>query len=703
MLTIRIFQVFTVSIVLILLGFLQIFEFLQKSLSQINSLHSDISYADSTEELFNSTEHAQSFPKFSNQTCYASSPVFESKNNWIADSQAFIGINPRPESFSSIGVVLAAIDSLNTQYEVPSWGLIVISLSNFLIMLLLIMALQRCSAAVATFRASEQRYKDLAEAGADIFWEIDVEFRLTHLSDTSSDQLSRPLQKFLGKPYQEILLRFPNIKFDGANFESLVTARQQIKDFVFQLKESNGQIRSFKLNGRPIFDQHQNFTGYRGIQHEVTDEYNLVQNLSYQTAHDSLTGLINRNEFNTRLQNTVIRARQFGNNSVLCYLDLDQFKIVNDTAGHLVGDQLLSDIADLLKQSIRSDDHLGRLGGDEFGLIIENCSLDKGKQVCQRLIDKVHEYRFNWQGRQFDVGVSIGMVPITPENAVTTELLSRADLACYKAKDLGRGRICISTCNDFELETRQTQMSRIANISQAIEENRLFLMQQPIQAISQPGNYAHIEILLRMKDEEGHMISPGQFIPIAERYGMIELVDRWVVERVVSQYNRLFPQSKPIVSINLSGASLSDDRFLEFVLRLIRKSNLTPECLCFEITETAAISHLEQVQTFIKELKAIGVKFALDDFGSGLSSFGYLRNLPVDYLKIDGGLVRHINDEEYDRSIVEMINQVAHMMQMHTIAEFVEDDAILNHLKILGVDYAQGYWIGKPIPVIADV
>ena len=621
----------------------------------------------------------------------------------MSSGQMIKEINLGLENLLSTGASIYTINSFLEQHKILAWVMIGGFSTKSLIIVFLIEALRRRTIASTVFQAGQQRYKDLAEVGADIFWEIDAELRLSHLSDQSSEQLSRPLQKLLGRPYREILLRFSKIDFDSMHFESLIMDRKPIKDFVFQVKEANDNIRSFKLNGRPIFDKYQNFKGYRGIQQEVTEEYNLVQNLSYQTAHDALTGLINRNEFDTRLQHTVILARQAGIASVLCYLDLDQFKIVNDTAGHLVGDQLLSDIAYLLKQSIRSDDHLGRLGGDEFGLIIENCSLEQGKQVCQRLIDKVQSYRFTWQGRQFDVGVSIGIVPITPENAVTTELLSRADLACYEAKDLGRGRICISSYNDFDIETRQTQMSRIANISQAIEENRLFLMQQPIQAINRPDEYTHVEILLRMRDEQGQMISPGQFIPIAERYGMIDLVDRWVVERVISHYHRLFPQSKPIVSINLSGASLSDDRFLEFVLRIIRESNLAPERLCFEITETAAISHLEQVQTFIKELKAIGVKFALDDFGSGLSSFGYLRNLPVDYLKIDGSLVRHINDEEYDRSIVEMINQVAQMMQMRTIAEFVENSDILNQLKTIGVDYAQGYGIGKPFPVEADM
>ena len=552
-------------------------------------------------------------------------------------------------------------------------------------------------------RGNAQRYKDFAEIGADTFWEIDAELRLSYLSGQLCAQLPSSYRHLLGQPYQVILSQFSRLKFDGESFEALIINRQPIKDFVFCLKETNSGVRSFKLNGHPLFDQDQNFLGYRGVQREITEEHNLAQNLAYQATHDPLTGLINRNKFDTCLQSVVMNTRQYGTTSILCYLDLDQFKIVNDTAGHLAGDQLLSELAHLLNQSVRSCDHLGRLGGDEFGLIIENCSVEEGKRICQRLIDRVHNYRFNWQGRQFNVGVSIGMVPISSKQAVTTELLSRADLACYKAKDLGRGRTYIATCDDLELETRQTQMSRVANISQAIEEDRLFLVQQPIQSITQHNKYPHVEILLRMTDEQGKVISPGQFIPIAERYGMIGLIDRWVVEKVITQYEQLFPQSPTMVSINLSGSSLSDNRFLDFVLRLIHESTVPPEHLCFEITETAAISYLEQAQIFIKKLKAIGVKFALDDFGSGVASFGYLKSLPVDYLKIDGSLVRNILEERCDHTIVDLINQVAHMMGMLTVAEFVEDEDTLKQLEIMGVDYAQGYGIGRPTPICPQV
>lgn len=626
-------------------------------------------------------------------------PILKSDNHWMFDHRELKRFGIQPDNLPLNSELVHADLSFYEHYKTLVWGTSFGFLSTLLVIGLLIEVLRRRAAAAIILQENEQRYKDLAEAGADIFWEIDAELNLSHLSGKLPSRLSLSPQELLGKPYREIFIRLSEVDFESNYFESLIAARQPIKDFVFRLRESDNAVRIFKLNGRPIFDKQQQFLGYRGVQREITKEYNLAETLAYQATYDSLTGLINRNEFDTCLRAAVARAQQYGTASVLCYLDLDQFKIVNDTAGHLVGDQLLSELAHLLKQSVRPDDHLGRLGGDEFGLIIENCSVEHGQRICQTLIDKVLNYRFKWQDRQFNVGVSIGMVPINRAQTTATELLSRADLACYKAKDLGRGRSYVADGNDLELAMRQTQMARIANISQALEENRFFLMQQPIQSLTQLGGTPHVEILLRLIDEHGKVISPGHFIPIAERYGMIALIDRWVVETVIKQYDRLFPQAKPLVSINLSGASLSDNRFIEFVLKLIHQSTLDPHRLCFEITETAAISHLEQVKIFIKELKTIGVKFALDDFGSGVSSFGYLRSLPVDFLKIDGSLVRHIVDERCDRTIVDLVHQVAHMMGMRTIAEFVEDTDILTQLKKMKIDYAQGYAVGEPEPL----
>ncbi|MEO0757984.1 MAG: EAL domain-containing protein [Cyanobacteria bacterium J06648_16] len=626
-------------------------------------------------------------------------PIQTSENLWMFDAQELARFDIDSTSLPYGSKLVNEEVSFYQRYRQLVWMTAGAFTSSVLIIFLLIEIIRRRAAAAKILQENEQRYRDLAESGADLFWETDTALCFRYLSGKLPFLQTMPPEDLLGMPLKEAVALSAEIDFDVEAFQRLTYQRQLIEGFTFRFRETPSTVRIFKLNGRPIYDAHRQYIGYRGIQREITEEYQLSETIAYQATYDSLTGLINRNEFDTRLKDSVMRSRSHQTHSVLCYLDLDQFKIVNDTAGHLVGDQLLAELAHLLKQSVRLTDSLGRLGGDEFGLILEGCTIEDGSKICETLINKIQTYRFKWQNRQFNVGVSIGMVPIQPDAANPIELLSRADLACYKAKDLGRGRIYIADHDDAELDMRQSQMARIANISQAIEENRFFLVQQPIQSLFAFNKRPHVEILLRLNDESGEVISPGQFIPVAERYGLISLIDRWVLETVVKNYDQLFDQPNTLVSINLSGSSLSDDRFIDFAQSLICQSHIDPHCVCFEITETAAISHLDQATKFIKAMKAIGVRFALDDFGSGVSSFGYLRSLPVDYLKIDGALVRNITQERCDRTIVDLINQVAHMLGMRTIAEFVEDAETLKQLRLLEVDYAQGYEIGRPVPL----
>ena len=320
--------------------------------------------------------------------------------------------------------------------------------------------------------------------------------------------------------------------------------------------------------------------------------------------------------------------------------------------------------------------------------------------MCEQLIRAIGNYRLKWKTVEFDVGVSIGMVCISGREADAAELLSRADLACYQAKNLGRGRVYIVDNHDRELDLQQTQMGHVANVSQAIKENRFYLMKQLIKPMVDDGKERnHYELLLRLKDRQGNLITPEEFIPVAERYGVITIVDRWVLKATLNSYHKYFAAKQDLVSINLSGASINDERFTSFAIELIKESKVPGECLCFEITETAAISQMSYAQKFMNAMKELGVKFALDDFGSGLSSFSYLKNLPIDYLKIDGSLVTAIPYEEYDRAIVSSINDVAHLMGIKTIAEFVETDRILEHIGKISIDYAQGYVTGKPIEI----
>jgi diguanylate cyclase (GGDEF)-like protein/PAS domain S-box-containing protein len=588
-------------------------------------------------------------------------------------------------------------ESFQQKYQTLYWVVLSSFIVCLVIIFLLIEVLIKNSLNEKILRENEQRYKDLAEAGANLFWEFDANLNFSYLSGKSSFSFDLNNQSFKETKVEDVFKNNPNINFDWEYFQSIIEARLPLKDFIFSFQENEGSIRIFKLNGKPIFNKNGLFLGYRGIKREITEEYNLSQTIAYQAAYDSLTGLLNRREFDSRLQQAVQEAQQYGIKSVLCYLDLDQFKIVNDTAGHLVGDKLLAELARILQTTIRTQDIVGRLGGDEFGLLLEDCCIDEAQKICEEVINQIQKYRFNWENRRFDVGASVGIVAILPTSSNAIELLSCADLACYKAKDLGRGRVYIADGNKKELELQQMQMAQIANVSQAIEENRFYLVKQLIKPILNSNNCClHYEILLRLQDENGNFIPPSQFIPAAERYGAITIIDKWVIKTIVKNYHEFFSNEKVVVSINLSGLSISDERFIHYITRLIQQSDIDPSCLCLEITETATISQIEQAQKLIVSLKKLGIKFALDDFGSGVSSFGYLKNLPVDYLKIDGSLVKNIAQQECDRAIVRLINEVAHMMDMETIAEFVENEAILEQLTQIGVDYAQGYEVGKP-------
>lgn len=444
-----------------------------------------------------------------------------------------------------------------------------------------------------------------------------------------------------------------------------------------------------------MFDAQDNFLGYRGIQREITQEYELADTLAYQATYDWLTGLVNRYEFNERLQEIIQDCCHKGEQAVLCYIDLDQFKIVNDTAGHAVGDPLLVEISTLFQETIRDSDILSRLGGDEFGLILKGCTLESAQVLCKSLLSTLQTHRFCWENRQFNLSCSIGVVPISSHSGELVDLLSRADLACYKAKKLGRGRLYIDTPGEIGLDSDKTLMTHIANLTQYIEEDRFFLVQQKIQSLFPTGHQGnHFEVLIRFQDKNSAVMSPADFIPAMEQYGVITVIDRWVIETVLKKLSHVSPDT--LISINVSGISLGDENFLDYTVRLLKQSKLPATCLCFEITETAAISHLEDAKKFIRTLQSLGAKFALDDFGSGLSSFGYLKTLPVDFLKIDGGLIKNIVREPSDLAIVKCVNDVAHMLGMQTIAEFVEDGQTLECLKGLGIDYAQGYGIAKP-------
>ncbi|MDT3706722.1 MAG: EAL domain-containing protein [Thiobacillus sp.] len=425
--------------------------------------------------------------------------------------------------------------------------------------------------------------------------------------------------------------------------------------------------------------------------------------LIYQASHDALTGLINRSEFEQRLERTLSSAQQQGREHVLCYMDLDQFKVINDTCGHAAGDELLRQLALLLKSKLRKRDTLARLGGDEFALLLENCSIQDALEVADAFRAEVQRYRFKWGDRIFSVGMSVGVVAINRDSGTTASLLSAADAACYVAKGRGRNQIHLYEGRDHDLARHRGEMQWVTRVQRALEEHRLRLSWQEIRRTDGvPESRRHVELLLRMLDDDGSVILPMAFIPAAERYSIMPALDRWVIEetlRVCKQHLVAERQMHCLFDINLSGASLKDPEFRTMLLACLHDNPVLGPHLCFEITETAAIGNLSVVNEFIDAMRGFGCSFALDDFGSGLSSFTYLKNLKVDYLKIDGAFVRDITRNPIDRSMVEAINHIGHQMGLKTVAEYVESEETLALLRQIGVDYVQGNGVHLPEPL----
>jgi diguanylate cyclase (GGDEF)-like protein/PAS domain S-box-containing protein len=458
----------------------------------------------------------------------------------------------------------------------------------------------------------------------------------------------------------------------------------------------------------PIRDREGNIVGAVMVFKDVTQTRTLSRELSWQTIHDPLTQLINRQEFEQRIEAALLSAHTQGHTHGLCYLDLDQFKIINDACGHEAGDELLRQIAALLQSKVRKSDTLARLGGDEFGLLLYRCSLSEALQIANDMRECVQNFQFVWQAQAFKIGASIGLISIDEKSETLSSVLSLADSACYVAKYKGRNCVHVFQADDRELLKQRGEMQWVSRITQALEEDRFCLYYQSIAAISPTSAQGeHYEVLLRLRDDKGGIVPPMAFIPAAERYDLMHLIDRWVIRTLFEaqgeHYRAIWNQSQiqgeccdSLYSINLSGASLNDDQFIDFLHEQFEHHHIPPQLICFEITETKAIANLEKTNQFIQQLQSFGCRFALDDFGRGLSSFAYLKNLPVDYLKIDGAFIRNIVNEPVDEAMVIAMTQIGHVMGMKIIAEFVENDEILVRLKLLGLDYAQGYGIAKP-------
>ena len=462
----------------------------------------------------------------------------------------------------------------------------------------------------------------------------------------------------------------------------------------------NAQEIAIEDSAAPIRNREGQVIGAVMVFHDVTQNRQLALQLSWQASHDPLTGLVNRQEFERQVEQALRLAKLDHQVHGLCFLDLDRFKIVNDTCGHLAGDELLRQITVLLQEKIRKTDTLARLGGDEFGVLLNQCMPEQALQVANELRECVQEFRFVWQEQVFSIGASIGLVSIDTNSESFAEIISTADAACYTAKNRGRNRVYLAKTDDQERLQQRGQMQWVSRISQALESDWFCLYAQKIAAITPTDrNGNHYEVLLRLWDEQGNLVLPMAFIPVAERYNLMHLIDRWVIRTLFRNGLTLGGDEQSIYAINLSGSSINDDQFIDFLYEQFTLHPISPQRICFEISETVAIANLVKAKQFIESFQEMGCRFALDDFGVGMSSFAYLKSLPVDYLKIDGSFIRNIVDNPVDNAIVTAITRISSVMGIQTIAEFVENEAILEQITALGIDYAQGYGIAVPCPL----
>lgn len=563
-------------------------------------------------------------------------------------------------------------------------------------------------------RHSEERYRSLMLATTQIIWTNSADGRMIGEQPSWS--------AFTGQTYEE----YQNFGWSAAihpdDVEQTIACwnravlTQSLCEMEHRVCRHDGEYRYFSVRAAPVLNADGSIREWAGAHTDITERKRAEealrqseQRLAWHSRHDGLTGLVNRWEFEQRLKLALSSAKTDNQQHSLCYLDLDQFKIVNDTCGHAAGDELLRQVTALLKKQVRSSDTLARLGGDEFGLLLNQCPLVQSLRIANVLRQSLQEFRFVWQDKTFTIGVSIGLVAINADTLDLSSVLSAADMACYAAKNAGRNRVHLYQADDQDLAIGHGQMQWISRLTKALQSNSFCLYYQPIVPLALAQSKGkHYEILLRLVDETGLLVPPMAFIPAAERYNLMHLIDRWVISTFFASLDQHCQEAgqcclelgcSSMYAINLSGASINDDSFIDFLHQQFTLYSIPPQVICFEITETVAITNLGKAGELISKLKQLGCSFALDDFGSGMSSFAYLKNLPVDYLKIDGEFIKDIVDDPTDLALTQAINQVGHAMGIQTIAEFVENDTILEKIRELGVNYAQGYGIAKPQPL----
>ena len=609
---------------------------------------------------------------------------------------------------------------------------------------------ERKRAEQAVFAEKERAQVTLQSIG-DAVISTDADGRIEYINPVAESLTAWTLEEARGRPIGEVLSLVNEITREPIENPLLCVLgggeTSAPADHSVLITRAGHEV-AIQESAAPICDRQGRVIGAVIVFHDVTKERRLKRALSYQASHDALTGLINRREFDNRLHAAVLSAQRGEGAYALLYIDLDQFKVVNDTCGHQAGDRLLRDVTGLLQSRVRASDTIARLGGDEFGVLLEGCTVEQSARIAEGIRQAIRDYRFVWGATTLSVGASVGVVQITPETESVANVMSAADIACYAAKDEGRNRVHLYE-SDGIFHLRHREMHWVARVTRAAEENRLELYFQPIRPIGRASATPFYELLVRLRDDDGRLVSPGEFIPAAERYNVMSVIDRWVVQRAIERLKewasrclsartlnvsslRRAPAQEaraggavatdgqwhgpelcavaevpaadsaelllPRLAVNLSGTSLNEQSFIDFVLQQVGDETLA-QALCFEITETAAVTSLSNATFVMRELKARGCKFSLDDFGTGLSSFMYLKTLPVDYLKIDGQFISQVAEDPVDRSMVEAICKVGKALGIETVAECVESQAVLDELKRIGIDYAQGYFLSRPEPI----
>lgn len=559
--------------------------------------------------------------------------------------------------------------------------------------------------AMSALGASEKRKTAIMESSLDCIVTVDAKDTICEFNPAAEKTFGYTRERVIGQPMADLLIPqalrdqhrngFKH-QVEGLNKGSMLGERVETTAMRADGSEFPVELAIHRLDlENQVF-----FTAYL---RDITESHYMAEQLTFQATHDALTGLINRQTFESRLEKAVA-VSDSTNQSSLLYLDLDQFKVINDTCGHAAGDELLRQLSSQMQEVIGSQGMLARVGGDEFGALIEDCNPDRAKAIAEQLLNKIRNTRFHWQGQVFNVGLSIGLVHIQGLSENITQLFSAADAACYMAKEEGRNRVHIFRPDDDALARRRGEMEWVRHIHTAIEESRFCLYRQKILSLNSKidDELDRFEILLRMRDEDGSLVTPDQFIGAAERYNLMPAIDRWVLSNTLQWLSHAQNRQPAIghCSINISGFSVTDATFYSFIHEELKKYQVPPEIICFELTETAAISNLVRAADFMQKVRELGCKFALDDFGSGMSSYGYLKKLPVDFLKIDGEFVRDIVTDEVSLAMVRSINEIGHVMGKRTIAEYVENQQIITVLKVIGIDYAQGYEIEKPRPLM---